>query len=218
MSRSVCLLLIFFVTSGISVLAQYRATEWEAREKWQNTPEILSNLDLGPSMHVADIGCHEGYLTMKLSPLVGEAGKVYAVDIEKYKLNRLDKRLKEQGISNVETILGDPDDPKLPTGRLDRIVILDTYHEIEDYQKVLRHIYQSLKPGGKLVLIEPIAHKRESWTRKEQADKHEISIRYAIQDLNQAGFHITKKLDPFIQRKSKSDRMWMMVATRPEHN
>ena len=167
-------------------------------------------------MKVADIGCHEGYLTMKLAPLVGSDGLVYAVDIEKYKLNRLSKRLKDQSITNVQTVHGDPDDPKLPIGELDRVIMLDTYHEIDEHQKVLGHIFESLKPGGKLVLIEPIAEGRKSWSRKEQAEKHEIAIRYALDDLSASGFQVAEKLDPFIDRPSKSDQMWMLVAVRPE--
>jgi len=198
-------------------MAQYKATEWNEREKWQKTADILKHLDLQPSMNVADIGCHEGYLTMKISPLVPD-GKVYAVDIEKYKLNKLNKRLKGESITNVLTIHGAPDDPKLPKGQLDRVVILDTYHEIEDYQEVLRHIYSALKSSGKLVLIEPIAKNRRSWTREKQADKHEISLKYVVEDLNQAGFIINRKIDPFIERPSKSDDMWMIVATKPAEN
>ena len=104
--------------------AQYKATEWDERDKWQKTATILKHLDLQPSMNVADIGCHEGYLTMKISPQVPE-GKVYAVDIENYKLKKLNKRLKDEFITNVLTIHGAPDDPKLPVGSLDRVIILD---------------------------------------------------------------------------------------------
>ena len=212
------LLLIFISLLTLQVTAQYRASEWEARDQWQQVDQIIDYLELSSAMHVADIGCHEGYLTMKLSPLVGDEGQVYAVDIEKYKLARLSKRLKAKSISNVETIHGDADNPRLPAGRLDRIVILDTYHEIEDYEKVLRHLYLALKPGGKLVIIEPIATSRASWTRKEQADKHEISLRYVLEDLDQAGFQVTNTIDPFIDRPSKYDQMWLLVASKPENN
>lgn len=212
------LILLFWIISFNSLNAQYRASEWEQRDQWQNTSAILENLEIGPSMQIADIGCHEGYLTMKLSPAVGDDGRIYAVDIEKYKLNKLAKRLKEQTITNVTLVHGDPGDPKLPKGALDRVVILDTYHEIEEYSVVLKHIAQSLKPGGKLLIIEPIAKSRESWARKDQAGKHEISLRYVMRDLEQAGFRVDKKMDPFIDRPSKNDQMWMLVATRPASN
>ncbi len=167
-------------------------------------------------MSVADIGCHEGYLTMKLAPLVGVKGKVLAVDVEKYKLSKLDRRLKEQGIDQVTTVLGDFDNPKLPVNSLDAVVILDAYHEMDDYQKVLGHIFKALKPGGRLVLVEPIAKERMAWTRKKQADKHEIALRFALADLKAAGFSIKKQRDPFIERPSKDDRMWMAVALKPK--
>ena len=209
------LLAIIISLFTIPATAQYRASEWEARDQWQQVGEILSNLEVAAAMQIADIGCHEGYLTMKLSPAVGEMGRVYAVDIEKHKLVKLSKRLKAESIVNVTTIHGDPDDPKLPQGQLDRVVILDTYHEIEDHQEVLRHIYAALKPGGKFAIIEPIAISRESWSRKEQAEKHEVSVRYVLEDLDQAGFQVDKIINPFIDRRSKNDQMWMLVASRP---
>ena len=208
--------MLISILYSITMAGQYRASEWEARDEWQNTSEIFENMELGPSMKVADIGCHEGYLTLKMAPIVGEQGMVYAVDIEKYKLNRLDKRLDEMSISNVTTIHGQTDNPKLPKDELDRLIFLDTYHEIEEYEKVLTNVYQALKPGGKLVMIEPLAQSRRTWSREDQADKHEISIKYAINDLQEAGFQITKTVDPFIDRPSKSDQMWMIVAIKPE--
>ncbi len=198
------------------LLGQYRATDWADRDHWQNTEAILKSLDLSPGMAVADIGCHEGYLTMKLSPLVGDRGKVMAVDVEQYKLNKLARRLKQQNIVNVKTILGDYDDPKLPLNSLDAVVILDAYHEMDDYHKILKHVYRALKPGGRLVMVEPIAKSRLQWTRKEQVGKHEIAMRYVLTDLKKAGFAIRSKKDPFIHRPSKNDRMWIAVAVKPK--
>ena len=218
MSQKMKLLLIFLSLLTLPMTAQYRANEWEARDHWQQVDQIMDHLDLSPAMHVADIGCHEGYLTMKLSPMVGNSGQVYAVDIEKHKLAKLSKRLKAQSISNVQTIHGTADNPRLPEARLDRVVILDTYHEIEHFEKVLAHLHQALKPGGKMIIIEPIATSRESWTRDEQADKHEISLRYVLEDLDQAGFQVNKTINPFIDRPSKYDQMWLLVATKPENN
>ncbi len=208
-------LLTLLLLISFNLQAQYRASEWKSRDKWQNAQEILKSLDLQSGSHVADIGCHEGYLTFKLAPLVGDQGKVYAVDVEQYKLDRIQRKLSEHKLKNVETILGDYDDPKLPPNVLDAVVILDTYHEFEDYQTILKHIYQGLKPGGRLVLVEPIAKERLDWSRKRQAVKHEIAMRFAVKDLTEAGFIIKKKRDPFIDRPSKNDRMWMTVALKP---
>lgn len=204
------------ISSQPGVWAQYRASEWADRDTWQNSEAILQSLNLSSGMSVADIGCHEGYLTMKLVSLVGEKGLVMAVDVEQYKLNKLERRLKQKHIDNVKTILGDYDDPKLPISSLDAVVILDAYHEMDDYQQILRHIYQALKPGGRLVLVEPIAASRLKWTRKDQAGKHEIALRYVLADLKEAGFTIRSKKDPFINRPSKNDRMWMAVAIKPK--
>lgn len=204
---------LFLLPATLS--AQYRAGEWEDRDQWQQADEILKNLDVRPSMKVADIGCHEGYMTMKLSPLVGASGKVYAVDVDRNRLNSLDKRLDGESIANVQTVHGESDDPKLPQSELDRVIFLDTYHEIKDYRTVLKHVFEALKPGGRLVMVEPIAKQRRSWTRDRQRDRHEIAMRFAEADLNQAGFKIETKTDPFIDRPSKNDQMWMLVAVKP---
>ena len=110
-------------------------------------------------------------------------------------------------------IKGDYDDPKLPTGELDAVLIMDTYHEMDDYKEVLKHVKRSLKPDGRLVLIEPISGEREKWSRKRQEEKHEISIRFACEDLKRAGYSITKEENPFIDRKEiKGDKLWMIIA------
>ncbi len=210
-------LIIFLLFISFQLQAQYRSSEWKGRDKWQNTSEILKSLQLSSGMQVADIGCHEGYLTFKLAPIVGTQGMVYAVDVEQYKLDRLQRKLDDQDLNNVQAVLGDYDDPKLPANQLDAVVILDAYHEMDDYKEILSHVYQGLKPGGRLVLVEPIAKERVSWSRKRQADKHEIAMRYALEDLKSAGFIISKKRDPFIDRPSKNDRMWMTVALKPKN-
>ncbi len=212
------LLFTFLVfLSTCKLWGQYRASEWEDRDRWQKAEQIIEHMQLDKGMAVADLGCHEGYLTMKLAPVVGPEGRVYAVDVGKSKLDKLESRLKKQRIENVQTVLGSYDDPKLPMNSMDAVVILDAYHEMDHYREILAHLFRALKPGGRLVLVEPIAKEREDWSRDKQAGKHEISMRFALADLTEAGFNIQKKQDPFIDRPSKSDRMWMAVAVKPKN-
>lgn len=207
--------LFLWLAVSFSLSAQYKASEWEARDKWQNAKAILESLQVTPGMTVADIGCHEGYLTMKLSNLLGPQGKVYAVDVEQHKLTKLDTRLQEMSVRNVHTVLGDYDDPKLSPNSLDAAVILDAYHEMDDYEKILQHLYHALKSGGRLVIVEPIADERLQWNREKQSGKHEIAMRFVLTDLKGAGFSIKKQQDPFIDRPSKNDRMWLVIAVKP---
>ncbi|QLH32905.1 MAG: methyltransferase domain-containing protein [Cyclobacteriaceae bacterium] len=193
----------------------YRESAWAGRDSWQKANELIQQLNLKTNSHVADVGCHEGYMTVKLAALV-KTGKVYAVDVEQPKLDKLKTNLSNRKLENVITIKGDYDNPKLPVNTLDAVIIVDTYHEMDEHDKILKHIKTALKPGGRLVLCEAIADARRESTRQEQERKHELSINFALADLKAAGFTIIKQQDPFADRtKEKGDKMWLIVAENP---
>lgn len=193
----------------------YRESAWTERDKWQRANELILELNITEGSQVADIGCHEGYMTIKLSKTVTEKGKVYAVDVDQSKLTLLKNHLEERKINNVHLVKGDYDNPKLPANALDAVIILDTYHEMDDHDEILRHIKVSLKKGGRLLLCEPIAETRRKLSRAEQEQKHELGINFALEDLKKAGFEITYQKDPFVDRsKAKGDVMWVIVAEK----
>jgi len=193
----------------------YRESAWEARDKWQRPAEIVGRLALRAGDKVADVGCHEGYFTLKLAAEVGDAGRVYAVDIDRDKLDKLKGHLSERNITNVIIVKGDEDDPKLPVGALDAVLIVDTYHEMDAHDEILRRIKASLKHGGRLVICEPVSEASRKLTRADQEKKHELGMAYAIADLEKAGFKITFKKDPFVDRtQEKGDEMWIIVAEK----
>ncbi|TXH24627.1 MAG: class I SAM-dependent methyltransferase [Cyclobacteriaceae bacterium] len=192
----------------------YKENAWTDRDRWQKAEELISQLKLKPESKVADVGCHEGYMTIKLAAVV-TAGQVFAVDVEQPKLDKLNTILTKRALQNVTTIKGDYDNPKLPVNTLDAVIILDTYHEMDDHDKILQHIKSALKPGGRLVLCEAIAESRRAVTRQEQERKHELSINFALADLQAAGFIIIKQQDPFVDRTAeKGDKMWLLVAEK----
>ena len=193
----------------------YTESAWKERDQWQRANDIIGKLDIEHGSKVADIGCHEGYMTLKLSKIVGASGRVYAVDVEQYKLDKLKSNLAESNIHNVITIKGDYDNPKLPTDVLDAALIIDTYHEMDDHDEILLHVKNSLKIGGRLVICEPIAEERRKSLREDQERKHELGMNYALADLQKAGFSILFKQDPYIDRvKIKGDKMWLIVAQK----
>jgi ubiquinone/menaquinone biosynthesis C-methylase UbiE len=154
-------------------------------------------------------------MTVKLAEAVTSEGHVYAVDVVESKLDLLRKHLADRNISNVKPVKGDYNDPKLPGASLDAVLILDTYHEIDEYDVVLSHIYIALRREGRLVVCEPIAKERRSLPRKAQEQKHELGINYAMDDLRRAGFEIISHLDPFVDRSAvKGDMMWVIVARK----
>ena len=210
---------LFFLILGPFAKAQtdsyknvYTESAWEERDKWQKPAEILKKMKIDTSSTVADIGCHEGYLSFKLAK---EAKTVYAVDVDQWKLNALNLYSEKRKATNIITVKGDYDNPKLPADALDAVVILDTYHEMKDHDKILEHIHTALKQGGRLVICEPIGESRRNMARADQEKKHELAIKYALEDLAKAGFTVIEKIDPFVDReKIKVDKMWIIVCLK----
>lgn len=193
----------------------YRESAWEQRDTWQRADEIISRLNIKQGSTVADVGCHEGYFTIKLANVVGDEGKVYAVDISRDKIEKLKKHLEERKIGNVNAILGDDDNPHLPAETLDAAMIVDTYHEMDAHHEILRSIKAALKLKGRLVICEPISDDRKKLPRSNQERKHELGMNYAIEDLMKAGFKILSKEESFVDRvKEKGDKMWLIVCEK----
>lgn len=197
----------------------YTQDTWAARDKWQKVPEILEAIGLQEGQTIADIGSHQGYMTFKFSDKVGNSGKVYAVDVSRNQLRVLNELIENRKVGNIETILGNYDDPKLPAASLDVAFIMDAYHEMDDYEDILRHVKKALKPGGKLVIMEPIGDDRRGWSRNRQEGKHEIDMKYVIDDLEEAGFKVLRQEDPFIDRtRKKHDKMWLLISQAIPNN
>lgn len=193
----------------------YSEASWADRDRWQKPQELIRQLRLPAGGRVADIGCHEGYMTMKLAQTVGPTGKVYAVDINPDKLERLNQNAEERGLKNIEAVLGSEDNPKLPVNELDGVIIVDSYHEMDYHDRILGSIYAALKPGGRLVFCEPLAEERKGASRADQERKHELGIAFALEDAQRAGFTLVYRADPFLDRTAeKGDMMWLLVMKK----
>jgi ubiquinone/menaquinone biosynthesis C-methylase UbiE len=213
--------IFFLMVASTTVGAQdtwkdvYSESAWKDRDRWQKADELIRSLGLITGSQVADVGCHEGYMTVKLSGMVGSSGRVYAVDIEQQKLDRLKVILETRAIKNVIPTKGEYDNPMLPMNALDAVLILDTYHEMDQRDQMLRHIREALKAGGRLVICEAIADSRRESPREDQERRHELGMKYAVEDLEKAGFTIVRRQDPLVDRtKEKGDKMWIIVAKK----
>lgn len=132
--------------------------ESASRDAWQKPEQVIAALAIPEDAVVADVGCGPGYFTRRLSRTVPR-GLVYAVDIEPRQLDRLNQHLSADGISNVIPVLAPPDDPRLPAGRVDVILVADTYHHFDHRPTYLAKLRRALAPGGRLVILD--YHKRE---------------------------------------------------------
>src|SRR5688572_14015031 len=108
------LICLAYVVSGVSLLAQSRASEEGRREQWQKVDGIVAEMGIRPGAVVADVGAGDGFFTSRLARVVGSNGRVFAVEIDDAEIQRLRKRLQDDGIENVTIVRGAPDDPKLP--------------------------------------------------------------------------------------------------------
>jgi ubiquinone/menaquinone biosynthesis C-methylase UbiE len=124
------------------------------RDAYQKPHEVLMALALKPGETIADIGSGSGYFTLRLAAHVGDEGRVFAVDIDPEMIRHLNRRVRDAGVRNVQTILADPADPLLPDASVDRFVIVDTWHHIEKPLEYLALMRRMLKPGGQVVMID----------------------------------------------------------------
>jgi cyclopropane fatty-acyl-phospholipid synthase-like methyltransferase len=182
------------------------------REQWQKVPEIFAAMRLSAGSRVADLGAGSGFFTVRLARAVGTGGRVFAVDINPNIVRDLRERAAREGLAQVEVIAGTDADPRLPAP-LDAVLIVNAYHEMDDHQAILDRIRQALTLEGRLVIVEPIARAREKTARAEQRANHEISMKYVLEDLQQAGFSVIERRERFVEHLLDRDTEWMIVAT-----
>jgi len=158
------------------------------RDQEEDPDRAIDVLKLQKGATVADIGAGSGYMTEKLSKKVGPMGKVFATDIQQGMIDLLNRRITRRKLTNVTPILSAQDDPRLPADAVDLVIMVDVYHELSQPQLMLRHIKASLKPGGRLVLVE---------YRKEDPDipirpEHKMSVAEAKLEVEAEGFKLTQ--------------------------
>lgn len=127
--------------------------ERDEREKEERPAEVLEALALKPGDVAVDLGAGSGYYSFRMAPHVGSTGKVIAVDVSPEMLAFIDRKAKRDGIANVQTVLSTPDDPKLSED-VDVVLMVDVYHELAFPYEVMSKVVASLKPGGRVVLVE----------------------------------------------------------------
>ena len=138
--------------------AYIAALENPARDAYQKPDEVIKALGLKKGEIVADIGAGSGYFTLRVAQAVGPKGHVYAVDVSPDMIVHLNRRVRDAGLLHVSSILAPPDDPLLPRP-VDRFLIVDVWHHVEDQTGYLALMKTLLRPGGQIVMID--FHKKE---------------------------------------------------------
>src|SRR4051794_6048484 len=122
----------------------------ESRDREEEPAKLMNALDLKPGQTVCDLGCGNGFYTLKLADAVGPTGKVYAVEIQKEMLDLLARRVARTPLKNIHPVLGTVADPRLPENSCDLILLVDVYHEIDHPVEVLAALRKALTPTGRM--------------------------------------------------------------------
>ncbi len=146
----------FYMGREIAKVMGHQEMLWlerPSRESQEQPSVVIDALNLRPTDTVADIGAGTGYFSFRIAPLVSE-GKVLAVDIQPEMIDVIDFLTEDNKVNNVETILGSLNDPKIPEDSINLALMVDVYHELEYPREIMKSIVKSLKPQGRVVLVE----------------------------------------------------------------
>ncbi len=161
------------------------------RDEEEQPDRVVEALNLSAGATVVDLGAGVGYFTWRLAKRVGPQGRVIAVDIQQGMLDLLAENLRQRGITNVDAVLASPDDPGLPRGQVDLVLLVDVYHELAQPEKTMEQVRQALKPDGRVVIIE---------YRKEDPSipidpLHKMTVQEVRAEVEPVGYKLVEVLD-----------------------
>ena len=155
------------------------------REDRLQVNRVMDVLGIKAGSSVADVGAGSGWFTVRAAKRVGSDGLVYAVEINSEYLKHIDKRSKEENLSNIRTILGKEDDPLLPQKSVDAVLLLKTYHEIGEPVRWLRRMRTAMREGALLGIID----------RTGKGEDHGIDRETVVREARRAGFVLVEQHD-----------------------
>jgi predicted methyltransferase len=129
-------------------------TRIASRDGWQRPDRVLRTLALRPGDRVADVGAGGGYFAFRLARAVGPRGRVYAVELDPAAVRGLAAGARQRGLANVQAVQAAADDPRLPPRALDRVLLCNAYHHLGSRPAYLRRLAASLRPGGRIAILE----------------------------------------------------------------
>jgi SAM-dependent methyltransferase len=146
---------------------------------------VMDILEITPGKTVADIGAGSGWFTVRAARRVTATGSVYAVDINPEAIRYVANRAQKEGLRNVNTVLSKSDDPQLPADKIDSVLLLKTYHEVEKPVALLQNLRASLRPGAKIGIID----------RNGNGEDHGVAREIVIKEASEAGYVLVSQYD-----------------------
>lgn len=160
------------------------------RDAWQKPDEVIALLGVDEGAQVADVGAGGGYFTFKLASVVGDTGRVYAVDVDEDMVAYLKDRAEADGVANVEVFRGELHDPLLPDGRIDLVFTCNTYHHIEERSDYFARLLTDLAPGGRVAILDLNDH---HWFPRMFG--HATSKQTIVDEMTAAGYRLVDDID-----------------------
>lgn len=159
--------------------------EYPDRDKKLQIERVMNLLGITQGKNVADIGAGSGWFTVRAARRVAPNGVVYAEDINPQAIEYIDERATKENLRNIQTVLGTPDDPKLPAASVDALLMLKVYHEIAHPVPVMKMLRSSLKAGGKVGIID----------RNGSGTDHGLNREIVEKEMGEAGYRLVSKYD-----------------------
>ena len=202
---------------SIPTLARAQVAD-DRREKTEKVSEVLAALQAEPGKRIADVGAGEGFYSLRIARAVAPTGRVMAVDVSEKHLETLRARIQQDNLTNIDVVVGAVDDPRLPENAFDAVLIYNAYHEMTAPEPVLKAIFRALRPGGRLVMSEPLHDNVREAARAQQVNDHEIGPNFVQQELQSAGFEVIEQRHDFLAFTEPGHKggFWLMVARKPE--
>ena len=183
----------WYMGREIAYVMGFEGIDWlerSEREEEENVSKLIKNMRIKPNDVIADIGAGSGYHTFKIASLT-KNGLVYAIDIQPEMLMVIEKTKESGKIKNIETILGSEKSIHLPSNSIDKILMVDVYHEFNFPAEIIISIKKALKPNGELFLIEY----RSEDSSVPIKEIHKMSEKQAVKEMEAAGFKLKKNIN-----------------------
>jgi predicted methyltransferase len=159
--------------------------EYPDRDKKLQIDRVMDLLGITTGKNVADIGAGSGWFTVRAARRVGPTGAVIAEDINPLAIEYIGKRVVKESLSNVRTVLGAPDDPRLPAGSVDAVLMLKVYHEIAHPAMTMKVLQRALRPGAKVGIID----------RNGNGANHGLNHDVVVKEMAEAGYKLVGTYD-----------------------
>jgi len=183
----------WYMGREIAHVMGYQGINWlerDEREQEEDTKKLMVNMDIQSTDVIADIGAGSGYHVFKIAP-IAKQGLVYAVDIQPEMLEAIESKNQALGLDNIRLIKGEGQSTKLPTDSIDKLLMVDVYHEFSYPKEMLESIYKALRSDGKIYLIE---YRKED-PKVPIKEIHKMTEEQAVKEFEASGFELIENID-----------------------